>query len=453
MCFLEASIYKGLKIVMLTSFFISILGALGNLIGNLWLARLSSPSEFGQVISIIAVIEVFYLINNLGFNTLIIQSERDEERAILKSSLILSVLMLTIFFSIANVFYYDDELYSVIFVFILSKIIYGISTLYQSVGRRENKYRFDSILLLLIDAVSYFSAIYYYYYSLNIMYSIMLRYIVKNFLFSFFIIRYFSMNDFYKTRTSYRKVVIELKYLSVNNLSYQLREHLEKVIISNCYGYHFLGMYERGRNIAEFAPNVILGFFRNYLITMGKEREQEGFEQKYNMLMLFAMLIVSLIMQFLCVFPDFTINLLLGDNWSGLVGSINYYASLSISFSLSVLLRTAFLSCRKNKLARNNSLLYMLSYIFIISIASYLKVELNFLLATLSLYHIIFSVYLIYFNRKKLGMDLRWVSYANILVSLLFLFNYIYISLFVILVVIFKFYLIFDKKVFVNEKN
>lgn len=308
------------------------------LLGNVLLARLLSPSEFGQMaIGMFFVVLINVLVES-GFSGALIRmpdvTVEDYSTVFIFNLAVSIIFSVAIFFSSGLIaFFYDDpalgdiiKALSLIPLLSSFQIIYNAKLVKEMSFRKRALYRFVSlffatVLSILMALLSFGVWSIVFLQILNSLFLTILYFIFEPKIFSF----KFNNNSFKKMYA----FGVNTTIASLLNTGF---ENIYQLIIGKFFSLNQVGLFYQAKRLQEVPDNMFKIVILNvYYAHLAKNQENySNFKNDYNKISLLSSVVVGLVTIVVVIFSDTIILALYGDKW------------LTSSFYLQLLAITSF---------------------------------------------------------------------------------------------------------------
>ncbi len=462
---LKSSIIQGFGTLIVREFFLKLL----SFVGQIFLARLLFPSDFGIYVIITFIIGFFGLFSDIGLSLAIIQKKAEPTKAELSAIFILKlllslglILLIWILAPYARLFYttFNDANVMMLRVFSITLLLASLRAVPISLLERKIKYNLISMLDIIGVFVFYVTALLGAVLGLGV-WSFIAGAVIKEILET--VILYIVQPFLPQLTFSWKSIKKMIKfgvYIQGNGLVNFLRSSVVPVIGGRINGPHAVGLLDFAFNIALIPETVASNFGRVAFAGYSRiqsQRELLASSISRSMSMLSIMLYIFPVIIF--SFGSVLIPLIFSEKWAPALPALYWYSAGAFFLPVIASLGQGILAIGKSKEIFWGSFLTAVSgwVIAFLLVSTYGFVAIA---ATYFLTSFFFSVFYI-IVLKRSGLEINIISVfkpkiAAVALSLVFSFGLnillpqgffpIIIKLFLSAVSYFIFMLIFAKK-------
>ncbi|MBD3868858.1 MAG: lipopolysaccharide biosynthesis protein [Acidobacteria bacterium] len=319
-------------------------------ITTLILAKLLSPEDFGMVAVASMVIELLYLMKDLGVSQALIYRQEDSELSV-NTGLILVTGINTILFLAAAAlspliarFYDDPDLMPVVLVLSSNLIWIGLKAAPEAKLRKNMEFRRlvvpNVVPVLIASAVSIFMALAGYG-----VWSLVIRALIVNVLGTLLIFRYARHRPSLKfSRSVARGLLSYGKFIVGTSVFLVLFYNLDKLFISRWGGVVALGYYTLAMRIASLPvselSHVVCKVMFPVMSKLGNEPEK--LRSTFLNTVKYSSLVAIPMSLGIAVFVPPVVELIYGDKWAPIIIPLQLLAFYALFRSLSSIIHETF---------------------------------------------------------------------------------------------------------------
>jgi len=390
------------------SFILNFLSFFITFLGGVVLARLAGPELFGEYILLVAVIEMVSIVVAFSPGVILIQNR---EYAIEKLagnalyfSLLLCALYLVMVLLIISIFYADSMLYML--VLCAAKITEIVSMVYVFTLDRLFLFKKKGVYLLIINVFSLVVAIGVALYDLSV-WVFIVQYTLAKLIFAI-VVWSLTRNHI---EYSFEKKIFRLFFNVGKNLLFvssleKAKLHLDKIALGYVLTLTDVGLYTRGRNLAQMFQAQVFNAIRPVALSSFSELQNDNFRSSklFNaLLFLYICFSTSLFLVFV-LFSDEIVLLLFGQAWIESADILKYMALLGVIAPILVLGRVFLYGRALYSIVNKIAFVELVSLILVYGAFFYTKSLL--LLISLLTFVGVISLFLYYFSVNKI-IDIR----------------------------------------------
>lgn len=277
---LKSSIIQGFSTLIVREFFIKIF----SLIGQIFLARLLIPSDFGVYVIIVFIISLFGLFSDIGLSLAIIQHKNEPTKEELSSAFffknLLAIILIAIIWAVSPFiknFYptFIDTNVTMLRIFSITLLLTNLRSVPTSLLERKIKYNLISLIDIAGVAVYYIIAILAAFFSFGV-WSFIIGAVIKEIVETFilYVIQPFLPQITLSIKSLKRMLRFGL-YIQGNSLAGFLGNSITPVIGGRMVGPYGVGLLDFAFSIASLPATIGINFGRVAFAGYSRIQEQE----------------------------------------------------------------------------------------------------------------------------------------------------------------------------------
>lgn len=408
-------------------------------------ARFLTPEEFAEVAIIMIYLGLLKNMEGAGFNKGIIQKNEvkdDEASSILIINIVVSVLLGTLAFSLANpisVFFELPQLSVYFRVISIVAFLHGPSNVLQMFLHKDLLFKQVAIIEIARKAILIIVTSIFLLYGWGVMSVVLGNIVAKAFrtlaLLFFSIKHKVAKFKFFFSLAALRPFVRFGLFSSATQVSGYMTKRIDEIIIGYFFDPEILGFYYFGKNILEAIRGYIWRFYSRLLFPLFsklKNETQKLSEVYYNIAKSIALIIFP-VMLGIVITADLFVPVVFGEKWIESVLVFQVFATALIFQMLSSsLANNILLAVNRPDLLFYNNIISFIIYSISLMIVGYLALGLFAVLVVYFAYIIVYSLILQY-------MAHRYLIYN--LINYIFLFKRVFLitGAMVIIVIVFQY--------------
>ncbi len=319
--------------------------------GNIFLARLLSPREFGQLAIVMFFVSVLNVFTDGGMSGALVRKiERREQdyATVFTFNFVLSIILFFLVIYLAPIVakFYNDPTLKFPIIIASSIIIISCFQTIQNVKILQNlKFRSRSIILLFSSLFSVLVGVMTAYffdwgiYSLvaipicNTLFQTVLYNMVEGF--------YFKIEFHKKSFQELFGFGINTTLVSVMNI---LFDNIYQLVLGKAFSLGQSGYFYQAKKLQDVPNNIVnnlsQGVFYSSLSKL--QNDEDKMKTTYNLISSTFLWLIGLMVLIILIFGDEIINILLGENWSGAAYYIKFLIVGSLFYTQELVNKTLF---------------------------------------------------------------------------------------------------------------
>lgn len=297
------------------------------LITNIWLARLLSPKEFGQIGVIMFFITLGSVFTESGLGGALVRKKeatKTDYSTVFVSNLILSVLSFIIIFFSAQFIasYYDDNLLeNLLIVSSLVLIINAFQLTQNAKLISEMRFKPRAIYRFIAVLVSSIIGVYCAYSGMGIWSLVLIQLLTSslNTLFLWLFEGFFM--KFYFSKASFKELYAFGVNTTVASLLNTGFDNIYQVILARYFSLSQTGYFYQAKKLQD-VPGGVISMVTHSVIFSSLTKLQDNkvaFAKAYNKITLYFLVLLGFISIFIYLYAEPIVLLLYGEDWLGMV--------------------------------------------------------------------------------------------------------------------------------------
>jgi len=401
------------------------------------LARLLSPSDFGLIALVLVVLNVLQTINEVGFNTALMQKiDRDELdfSTVFVMNIFLGIILYGILYAIAPLialFFEKTELINLTRIVGLNLIITSLIVVQQTKLFIIVDFKTQTKASIVAATASGIVGIYFAYHGFGV-FALVYQSLINNGLNTLLI--WFLVGSRPKLQFSYSRFTrlfsFAYKLILVRMINVLFQQSFSAVI-GKVFSFDQLGFFNRANSFVLLTSNNITGIVQRVSTPMLCE-SQYDLQYMGRILTKFmrsTAMIVFPILFGLFVLAEPLIDVLLTDKWLPAAWMLQVLCPVGIFYLISTFNRNVFNATGKTGWALKSELIKKIFFIIIIGIAIYSSFTA--LIVSQLIIAIIDFIIDTYYTKKQIGLTLlqQLKSISGVFIASLVMSGFVYISI------------------------
>lgn len=314
------------------------------------LARLLSPSSFGLIAIVMAIIGLASVLANFGLPQALIQSPSHDDSDMLTATLfaiLLSILIYTFIFAFAaklSFWYNAPELYELVILGALVVFPMSAGAVQRAILQRALNFKAAAQISIISNLISGLMSISWAFYKPSV-YVLVANLLMVNTMSC--ILLTWQSSEFYSAKVSIKRLLILTKYsykILLGNLFDAAALHLYPLILGTVVSKQQLGFYHSGRQIPSVIASVINGAISSVVFPELAKIQTYTYRIKTfaKQTIISTSFIVTTILGSVALNANYIIQQILGEQW---IGSVIYFQLFCVYFSIHHLQSLNLLVC------------------------------------------------------------------------------------------------------------
>ena len=302
--------------------------------GSIVLARMVGPEPFGEFVLLLAIVEILGVFIAFSPGVVVVQNREHELEDLVGNAVIFSFalsLVLFLLVCLVSVSFYQDSIF-IMMILCAAKIVEVVSSIYVCALDRLLMIKRKAFYLLCVNLLAFICALGVAFWEISV-WVFVTQYVFAKAAFGFVVWRMGRKYSRYK----FDKRLFSLFFQKGRSLFFvsgleKLKLHVDKFAVGTVLTLSQVGLYTRGRNLAQMFQSQVFNSIRPIMLSSISELQGDNdkTEKLVNaLLFVYLWFSVSLLLIFL-LFSKEIVLLLFGEDWLESANILKYMSLLGV---------------------------------------------------------------------------------------------------------------------------